>query len=161
MEDHGRIDRRTVLRMFGGGLIAAAAPAIALRQQAAMAGISWCRLDPIVEIAGKRVHIYVWSYQDDMKTIITGPTEVTIAVPKGIPTKFIWADDGFGLGYTVEFTSSRTLAKTPDGVEARVNVLVPASTGQSVVVDVELADGTLLGSRQGSTNKDIVVAATA
>ena len=132
---------------------------LALQAQAAGAGRGWCRKDPIVEVGGKELRVYVASPNDILGTA-TGPTRVEVAVPSGVNARLVWADDGFGYGYEVAFAESGALAATPRGTEVRVEVVVPAAH-DALPVAVDLEDGAdrTLGSSQGKVNERIVAKA--
>ena len=103
------------------------------------AGIGWCRRDPIVDVGGKRAHVYVSSYEEIL-TAVTGATKVRIAVPDGVSTKLISTDEGFaGLGYDVLFEESDRLAVTNAGIQIRVSVRVPAD--EVLPVKLKVTDG--------------------
>ena len=132
--------------------------ALALTTHGALAGISWCRTDPIVRINGERVNIFVNSDEAILKQA-TGPTQVVVTVPLGVSTELIATDPGFGFGEVVSFTTSPYLRVTDSG---RVNVVVSAyvpAVGPSLPVQVEVvpASGTAT-TLQGATNQWISLA---
>lgn len=154
MDQHS-LTRRQVLRVAGG--LALSGTAVMGLAGHASAGVNWCRLDPIVEIDGKRIHIYVFSNQDDMHTVVTGPTKVTVFVPIGSSTEFIWADDGFGMGYAVTFEEDKKLQRIGNLTAVRTVVRVPASEPNPVKVEIERAgNSTVIASKSGNTNEDLV-----
>ena len=115
--------RRDALRLLG--LAAVALPA-ALRPGGAWATRGWCQTDPIVEIAGQRVDIALSSYEE-MLELATGPAQVIITVPKGVPIRLVSTDAGFGgHGYDVRFNRSRKLANTEQVLEVQIKVRAPA-----------------------------------
>ncbi len=124
--------------------------ALALTAHGATAGISWCRTDPVVDIGGKRAHVLVAS-PVDVVAKATGPTRVVIAVPAGVSTQLIEADNGFGHGWTVSFAHSDQLRVAAQGIEVRVSTYVPASATMPVLTDVTNG-GAVLGSSMGTTN---------
>ena len=121
---------------------------------AATAGAAptWCKTDPIVEIDGRRAHIYVASHEAILGTV-TGPTGVRITVPAGVRHELIDMDQGFGEGYDVEFVESDGLRETNRGIPMVVDVFVPA--GPDLPVRVEITDGkeSPLDRSKGATNE--------
>ncbi len=112
----------------------------------------WCAKDPVVEIGGKRVHVYVSSHEEILTTV-SGPTEVRITVPVGVSTELISTDEGFaGQGYEVEFAESENLDATDMGVQIRVSVRVPAAVELPVKVKVTDGDDNRLNGDIGTTN---------
>ena len=125
--------------------------ALALTAHGATAGISWCRTDPVVDIGGKRAHVFVASPVDVLPAV-TGPTQVVIAVPVGVPTQLIEVDSGFGHGWTVSFAESDQLRVTAQGIEVRVRTYVPAGATLPVLTEVTNGAGAALGGNMGTTN---------
>ena len=135
-----------------GFLLIAALATLLLAPATAEGGIGWCSKDPIVEIGGKRVHVYVASL-DEILTTVTGPTDVLITVPTGVRTELISTDEGFnGLGYDVRFAESDDLDVTNTGIKVRVSVRVPASVELPVRVKVTDRRDDLLNREFGTTN---------
>jgi len=104
---------------------------------AGLAGVGWCRSDPVVMINGTAADVFVSVPVDDLLTI-SGPTEFVITVPNGTDAFLVAAGVGFGYGEVVEFRESGSLKATPTGIELRVAVYVPA-TDKSTPVLVEFA----------------------
>ena len=75
--------RRAAVRLLS--VCALAAPA-ALRSGAARAIKGWCRRDPIVKIGDVTAHVVLSSYAE-MNELATGPSQLVITVPKGVPTQ--------------------------------------------------------------------------
>ena len=128
--------------------------AVLLGLTATPAGASpvWCAKDPVVEIGGKRVHVYVSSHEEILTTV-SGPTKVRITVPVGVSTELISTDEGFaGQGYEVEFAESENLDATYMGVQIRVSVRVPAAVELPVKVKVTDGDDSGLNRDIGTTN---------
>ena len=116
--------RRAAIRLLS--VCALAAPA-ALRSQSARAIKGWCRRDPIVKIGDLTVDIVLSSYSD-MNEQATGPTQLVITVPPGIPTRFVADDPGFGRhGYDVRFVESRELIADDRSVDVQVEAYTPAA----------------------------------
>lgn len=122
-----RHTRRAAVRLLSG--CALAVPA-ALRSQAAGAIKGWCRRDPIVKIGDMTVDIALFS-NPEMDELATGPAQLVISVPVGIPTRFVASDPGFGhRGYDVRFSEVRELIATDRSVAIQVEAYVPASDSE-------------------------------
>ena len=116
--------RRAAMRLFS--VCALAAPA-ALRSRAARAIMGWCRRDPIVMIGDVTAHVVLSSYAE-MNELATGPSQLVITVPEGVPTRFVAYDPGFGhFGYDVRFLESRDLIADDRSVEVQVEARAPAA----------------------------------
>ena len=113
---------------------------------------TWCKTDPIVDIGGKRAHIYVSSH-DAILGSVAGPTKVRIAVPVGVATELIGTDEGFGEGYDVEFVESDQLRQNEGSIPVVVDAFVPS--GLDLPVKVEITEGRDLnrGRSVGATNE--------
>lgn len=158
-----RLSRRRAAKLFAGAVLAAVPVAGMARD--ASAGRAWCRKDPIFEIEGELLHIYLSgpaAIEDD----VTGPSVVTLYVPKRAKTRFIWADEGFaGLGYDVRIEHVDWLTIDPDSgkVATQTDVYVPAKKRHRVQVEAvhERAsnDKVMWEQRQGDTNATIRVKA--
>ena len=122
-----------------------------LTAPSAGAVLNWCKTDPIVEIGGKRAHVYVASPQDILAAA-TGPTAVEITVPVGVSTSLISTDAGFGHGWEVTFVESANLRITNRGIEVRVSTSVPANATLLVVTEVVDGSEVSLASVAGATN---------
>ena len=71
---------------------------LALQVDVARAGVGWCRADPVFEVGGRRGHVVVASLEE-LWDVANGPIKVVITVPKGVNTRLISTDRGFGHGY--------------------------------------------------------------
>ena len=119
--------------------------------------VGWCRKDPVVDIGGKRTHIWVASYEE-INTAATGPTDVRITVPRGVSTELIRTDDGFGgHGETVSFHQSNDLRVTDRGIQIVVDVYVPATSTLPIRVEVTDRDDNLIERATGPTNQWVTV----
>ena len=98
---------------------------------------AWCRTDPVVEIGGEVADISV-SAPPEAPTLVTGATRVEVTVPKGVSTRLIASDFGFGKGTEVSFDKSKRLRSSRSGIEVLVSVYVPASD-DDMPVRVEFA----------------------
>lgn len=102
------------------------------------AGVSWCRADPIVDLNGKRVQIWV-AVPEQYVSKVTGPIDVQINVPGSVSREVVMLDSGFnGYGERVSFVASGSLM--PGGsFFVTVIVRVPMNGfWQSVPVQVEV-----------------------
>ena len=117
--------RRAAVRLLS--VCALAAPA-ALRSGSARAIKGWCRRDPIVMIGDVTAHVVLSSYAE-MNELATGPSQLVITVPEGVPTRFVAYDPGFGhFGYDVRFVESPDLIANAGSIEVQVNAHAPAAT---------------------------------
>jgi hypothetical protein len=103
-----------------------AATTVALSVHGAAAGVAWCRTDPAILVDGVPADIFV-SAPIDAPLKVTGPTEIVVSTPVGIEAVLIAYGVGFGKGEVVSFDQSRKLKVSPDGIELRVEVFLPAS----------------------------------
>jgi hypothetical protein len=122
-----------------------------LQAPGAGAAIEWCKFDPIVDVGGKRMHVYV-SGPIEILDVANGPTVVEIQVPPGVPVAIVSTDQGFGHGWEVSFVESANVKVTNRGIEVRVRTYVPADADLSV--KTEMADGSdvVLSAAKGKTN---------
>lgn len=71
----------------------------------ALAGVTWCRADPIVRLNGTEVQIWV-AVPAEYASLVNGPVDVRIKTPRSVDTELIMTDAGFnGHGETVRFDS--------------------------------------------------------
>lgn len=148
-----QLTRRHALKMFGG-LALAAVPALAVAEDA-LAGITWCRTDPVVTLNGKKFHIYVLSTKE-MFTSRTGPTEIIVKYPQGVNAtgSLLPNDNGFGLGYNLNLQSTSGLTYTSSSFQVRIAVRVGANNS-ALPVRMEAnraSDGKLVGTAQAYAN---------
>lgn len=103
------------------------------------AGVSWCRADPIVDLNGKRVQIWV-AVPEQYVDKVTGPIEVQINVPNSVSRKVVMLDAGFnGYGEKVTFTTNNGTLMPDGSFWMTVIVRVPMNGfWQSVPVQVEV-----------------------
>ena len=105
----------------------------------------WCRADPIVELEGEEVQIWV-AIPEEYQSQVNGPIDVTIAVPDDVDTEVKFLDAGFnGHGETVTFVEGGK--GDEDEFAALITVSVPmegqgpsslAAQASSVPVQVEV-----------------------
>jgi hypothetical protein len=86
---------------------------------------------------------------------VTGPTQIVISTPKSVTISLAIPGIGFLRGENVSFKRSRKLAKSADGIELKIALLVPA--GDDFPVGVDFAPR-VLGilkpeSTEGRTNR--------
>lgn len=148
------LSRRTILRLAGGAGLAVAA-AVALPETDALAGITWCRTDPIIKLNGKTFHIYVLSTQA-MFTSRTGPTEIIVKYPQGVNAtgSLIPGDNGFGLGYNLNLQATSGLSYSSSSYQVIVGTRVGANDSSLPVrmEAVRASDSKLVGSAQAYAN---------
>ena len=141
--------RRLLVR---GPMIVLLAVLFMLDARGAGAIVEWCRSDPVLDIGGERMHVYV-SGPVELLQVVTGPTIVEITVPAGVPVALISTDAGFGLGWDVRITESNQLRVGGRGTEVRVRTSVPASiNGLTVLMEVTDGNQSVLDSKTSSTN---------
>jgi hypothetical protein len=79
----------------------------------------WCRADPIVEINGEEVQVWV-AIPANMQSAVTGPIEVRFSKPWGTNASIIYLDDGFnGYGERVRFFTD-----SPPNADGSMNIQV-------------------------------------
>lgn len=122
------------------------------------AGVTWCRSDPVVNIGGKRAHVWVSGGEGILESV-TGPTRVKIFVPEGVDYELIRMDEGFGQSYDVRFVEDRDLRVAERGIQVRVEVYVPADDDIPVRVEVTDRADDLLDRTTGSTDEWLVAKA--
>lgn len=103
----------------------------------ASASVGWCKTDPLVMIDGGLADILVTAPLT-APLQVTGPTQIVVSVPVGVPADLILGDLGFGRGTEVSFREARNLRVLEHGIEVRVAVYVPAQDS-SMPVAVEFA----------------------
>lgn len=129
----------------------------------AAAGVTWCRADPIVELGGTEVQVWV-AMDAQYEHLVTGPIQVTFASPNMVSKKTTFLDSGFN-GYGEEVIFKHRGRVADDGtfpVEIKVRVpldmrqlrrefglhevpiLAEVVTGDGQVIDVE-------GSNRGTS----------
>ncbi len=126
-----RPTRRRVLCLLAGACLGLV-PGV--RPRGASAGRQWCRADPVVRINGHTAHVYVSAYLRNMnqaRRLATGPTQIVVRVPAGIPVRHIASDDGYGFGYDFAFEESGEPGggPAPVPIPVHVEVRVPMERG--------------------------------
>lgn len=127
--------------------------ALLLLAMPALAGVTWCRADPIVELNGTEVQVWV-AIDSQYEHLVSGPVEVTVFTPSRIDKRTTFLDAGFnGFGEEVNFRHRGRVSR--DGsfpVEIRVSIPVDSwqlqrELGRSEIpirVEVISGDGQLL-----------------
>jgi hypothetical protein len=134
-----RFSRRTFAAMAAGAVLAGAGI------NAASAGRSWCRVDPVVMIDGQLADIFVSS---DLKMLLgqaTGPIKIKVSIPEGSRGWVVLSDLGFGRGYDIDFIETSDLARVNRRTPVIVDVYAPAKDS-SLPVTVTFAPRTLSSS---------------
>ena len=140
--------RRLFLRGPLAGLLALM---FLLHAPGAGAIVEWCASDPVVEIGGERMHVYL-SGPVDLLDAATGPTVVEIEVPPGVPVTLVSTDQGFGHGWDVRFAESAEPERRGGGTKVRVRTYVPADIDLPVLMQVTDGSGAVLAEVTGTTN---------
>ena len=142
------MSRRQVVRTLAGGSLALAASGlIAVRPQAASAGIGWCRVDPVVSLytpdgrRGNTASIYMAAAAEDFE-LNNSSADIVVEHPKDAKTKLIWVDPNgyFGQGSSTNFAIGQGLAFGDGYMDVRVRCFVPASR-QDMKIRLEFAPG--------------------
>jgi len=102
--------------------------------QPSLAGRGWCRSDPLVLIGGILVDIFCTAHLTTMLRV-TGPTQIVITTPPGVPASLVLGGIGFGRGEKVSFEQSDQLLKVGSVVDVEVEVYVPAPYGLEIGVE--------------------------
>ena len=130
--------------------------ALLLIAMPAVAGVSWCRADPIVKLNGTEVQVWV-SIDAEYEHLVTGPIRVTVFAPNKVSKEITFLDAGFnGHGEEVIFKNRgkvRDSGSFPVDIKVKVPldmrqlsreyglnevpVLVEIITGDGQVIDVE------------------------
>lgn len=116
----------------------------------ASAGVTWCRADPIVELDGTEVQIWV-AIPADYEHLVTGPIRVTVFTPNKVSKETTFLDKGFN-GYGEEVIFKHRGKVTDSGsFPVEIKVQVPLDNRQlnrefglrdiPVLVDIITGDG--------------------
>ena len=145
------VTRRQAMLLIAAGL---AFPLGQHLVEPAAAARGWCRADPLLEIGGQFVHVYI-SSTTSMLSAATDKIVLQVTVPRGVRAKLedILAD--FGEGYRVRFSESAMLTRNNGNIPVKIAVFAPA-TDSTLPVVIEFApvgDGPLVAaSAQGTAN---------
>jgi hypothetical protein len=89
----------------------------------------WCRADPIVEINGKEVQVWV-AIPANMQNAVNGPIQVRFERPWNAKAKVLYRDSGFN-GYGERVTFFDGPSANPDGsMNLQVFVTVPVDASK-------------------------------
>jgi hypothetical protein len=122
---------------------------------AASAGRSWCRVDPVVMIDGQLADIFVSSSLKMLLGQATGPIKMHVYIPEGSSAWGVLMDLGFGRGYDIDFIETSDLQREKYHTPVIVEVYAPAKDS-SLPVSVTFAPRSL-----GSSLKDILFGTSA
>lgn len=110
--------------------------ALILTAVPALAGVTWCRADPIVKLNGEEVQIWV-AVPKEYASKVTGPIDITITVPRNVSTKVLLLDAGFnGYGEKVKFVKSGSML--PGGIIPMTVVARVPMKGVRATVPVQM-----------------------
>ena len=110
------------------------------------AGVSWCRVDPIVRLDGVEVQIIV-AIPAEYQQYVNGPIEVKIKTPKSVAQELVMTDAGFnGHGETVDFSTKPGNVERDGSFDTHIQVRVPidkkaVKPGVKVPVEVTVYPG--------------------
>lgn len=126
-----RINRRL---LFRSSIMGAAALLAGNRSTRAARG--WCRSDPLIIIDGYLADIFCTAPLAALLKV-SGPTEIVVSVPVGVPTTLLLAGPGFGRGEKVRFEQLVKLQQTASSIPVTIAVRVPAK--EDFPIGVEFA----------------------
>ena len=116
------------------------------------AGRRWCEADPVFLIAGRQVNV-VTAIPEEHVPAVTGPIAVTLYVPAGVSARLVATDAGYnGYGEVVSIVPVSWLAVTRRGVEAVVEVTLPARRADVPVEVRAIVDRGPHGTTSGAAN---------
>lgn len=116
------------LRGVSLGLALLIAIPLALDVQSVSAYRGWCRADPQFLIDGSLVLVVVEAQAGDLPTarsLSTGPIEIVLTVPTGVPARLLASGNGFGYGYEVSIERSHDVEATAEHIPVGVAAYVP------------------------------------
>lgn len=96
----------------------------------AAAGRAWCARDPIVNLGGHIVQVWV-AIPNEYVDLVNGPIGVEFTIPAGMDRAVLFTDDGFnGHGEVVSFVDDGSHAgETPGSFFLGVRMSVPLAEG--------------------------------
>jgi hypothetical protein len=146
-----RLDRRALVRRLGGGAFALASAPL-LRGEQALAGVMWCKVDPVLRINGKTYHVYV-SGPQELLTASTGPIRLRVTVGGNVSVGLSQPDAGFGDGWSFSVSVSSGMQTLPGPYyDLRVSVYVPAAGDYPIVVETQDMQTGAWSAVDGRTN---------
>ncbi len=102
----------------------------------ASAGRRWCARDPIVNLNGNTVQVWV-AIPEEYVSLVDGPVEVEFKTPTGMSRSVVMTDDGFnGFGEVVSFSDDPRSKLNPKGaftIQIRVAVPIDESRAGSTL----------------------------
>ena len=132
-------------RLRSAGTAALLALAVALVVATPVAATrKWCRKDPGFLINRQtEVNVEI-APPEDQQEVVTGPLDVTLFVPRHVPAKITFTDEGFNNhGEDVLIVHEPRLDPDRDSIPFRVRVLVPANrVNVPVAIFVTTSEGT-------------------
>jgi hypothetical protein len=150
--------RRQLFCWMAGGTIAAA---LAIHSTSKTdAARRWCLADPVLKIDGQKVHVYISSPPEMLKSA-TDKIRLVVSLPPHVDGKLIAIESDFGKGYDVDFRRSSNSIAGEDYVPLYFAIYCPARDG-SLQVNVDIApvsDGLIRpASTTGTANNWITLA---
>lgn len=137
------ITRRGLLKGATGLVVAGAIPATSVTT--VEAGVTWCRVDPAVKIAGTLVNFYAWLPQEFATKAFT-PCEFYLKLPLGVKFNLVSTDAGFNnLGELFFGTNLSLMLKGADGsipVECKSRVLLSNTLSAPMRLECAPENGT-------------------
>lgn len=100
--------------------------AIMLLAMPALAGRVWCARDPIVNLNGTNLQVWV-AVPEEYVYLVNGPIDVTFSTPRGVQRSIVYTDSGFnGHGEVVRFVDDRGSLVNNGGLfEVQISAKVP------------------------------------
>lgn len=139
------MNRRDVMRLFGGAGLALTVPLV-LPSGNAEAGIGWCRADPVIRLShpngsGNTASIYLVA-QAEQYVLNNSSGDIMIEHPKDAKTDKLWEDPNgyFGQGVSTNFAIGNDLQFGSGYMDVRVRCYIPASSND-MLIRLEWAPG--------------------
>lgn len=89
----------------------------------------WCRADPIVEINGEEIQVWV-AIPENMQRAVNGPIEVQFSKPWKADAHVVYLDEGFnGHGERVRFFTG-TSARSDGSMDIQIFVQIPVDSSK-------------------------------
>src|SRR5688500_9534927 len=98
----------------------------------ASAGRRWCARDPIVNLNGNSVQVWV-AIPEEYVPFVNGPIDVAFRTPAGMSRSVVMTDDGFnGLGEVVTFSDdSKSKINAQGAFTVQIWVSVPIDAARA------------------------------
>lgn len=111
---------------------------LTVQVHSAAAGLTWCRVDPIVTLNGTSVQILV-AIPDEDQALVDGPITVTVKTPRAVVQELVFTDAGFnGYGEQVRFGDLWGRIASDGSFPIQIQVTVPAGGRRDLPMRVEL-----------------------